>query len=265
MQLRTPLGCADLNRAEGKGSQQRSTGTAGRRCVWGHRRAAPFISARWDEKPRAECLTWGWGAVWTRLSPTAARGGLPEVGTRWDLWVAAPRSAAPRPVAPSPAPSAAPRGRKARTGRAGRARNDGVGREGPARPRGLAPRPPRAAAPGWAMGEVCVCMGGLVRIPAAVRRPPGRGGAPPPHAGGDVSADAAPPPQPPAGSAVTRGAAAAAAPPRSGGYGGGGGGGDRGAKRGGGSAARPGPTRRPSDGEGPAPARCPRPSLPLCP
>lgn len=55
------------------------------------------------------------------------------MGTRWDLWVAAPRSAAPRPVAPSPAPSAAPRGRKARTGRAGRARNDGVGREGPAR------------------------------------------------------------------------------------------------------------------------------------
>lgn len=160
MQLRTPLGCANLNRAEGKGSQQRSTGTAGRRCVWGHRRAAPFISARWDEKPRAECLTWGWGAVWTRLSPTAARGGLTEVGTRWDLWVAAPRSAAPRPVAPSPAPSAAPRGRKARTGRAGRARNDGVGREGPARPRGLAPRPPRAAAPGWAMGEVCVCVWG---------------------------------------------------------------------------------------------------------
>lgn len=61
MQLRTPLGCANLNRAEGKGSQQRSTGTAGRRCVWGHRRAAPFVSARWDEKPRAECLTSGMG------------------------------------------------------------------------------------------------------------------------------------------------------------------------------------------------------------
>lgn len=111
---------------------------------------------------------------------------------------------------------------------------------------------------------VCVCMGGLVRIPAAVRRPPGRGGAPPPHAGGDVSADAAPPPQPPAGSAVTRGAAAAAAPPRSGGYGGGGGRGPgREARRGLGGAARPDP---PPVGRGrPGPGALPPPLPPFVP